>query len=177
MRTAMRNWVPVLLPSLVAGVFAHQGVAGELTVKINVPQINASEYHRPYVAVWIERADQSIAQNLALWYSQKSGPEGAGNKWLKDLRQWWRKGGREVQVPLDGVSGATRPVGEHTLNFNDKALAGLEKGEYRVVVEAAREKGGRELLRVPFNWPATKADSQKVAGNEELGSVSLDVKP
>jgi hypothetical protein len=173
----MRNWVPVLLPSLVAGLFAHQGVAAELNVKITVPQINASEYHRPYVAVWIERADQSIAQNLALWYAQKSGPEGAGDKWLKDLRQWWRKGGRDVQVPLDGISGATRPVGEHTLSFNDKVLSSLEKGEYRVVVEAAREKGGRELVRLPFNWPVAKAETQKTAGTQELGAVSIDIKP
>jgi len=173
----MRNWVPVLLPSLVAGLFAHQGVAAELSIKINVPQINASEYHRPYVAVWIERNDQTIAQNLALWYSQKSGPEGSGTKWLKDLRQWWRKGGREAQVPLDGISGATHPVGEHTLNFNDKALSSLEKGEYRVVVEAAREKGGHELVRIPFTWPAAKAETQKAAGTEELGAISIDIKP
>ncbi|HSH72427.1 MAG TPA: DUF2271 domain-containing protein [Methylophilaceae bacterium] len=173
----MRNWVPVLLPSLVAALFAHPGVAAELSVKINVPQINASEYHRPYVAVWIERTDQSIAQNLALWYSQKSGPEGAGNKWMKDLRQWWRKGGRDVQLPLDGITGATRPVGEHTISFNDKALASLEKGEYRLVVEAAREKGGHELVRVPFNWPVAKAETQKAAGTQELGAVSVDIKP
>ncbi len=173
----MRNWVPVILPSLVAGLFAHQGMAAELSVKITVPQINASEYHRPYVAVWIERTDQSIAQNLALWYAQKSGPEGAGTKWLKDLRQWWRKGGRDVQVPLDGVTGATRPVGEHTLSFNDKVLSSLEKGEYRVAVEAAREKGGRELVRLPFNWPVTKAETQKAAGTQELGAVSIDIKP
>ncbi|BCM25580.1 DUF2271 domain-containing protein [Methyloradius palustris] len=174
----MRNWVPVLLPSLIAGLFAHQGMAADLNIKVNIPQINASEYHRPYVAVWIERVDQSVAQNLALWYSQKSGPEGSGTKWLADLRQWWRKGGRDAQLPLDGISGATRPVGEYSLSFNDgKALAALPKGEYRLVVEAAREKGGHELVRIPFNWPATKADTQKVDGQQELGAISLDIKP
>ena len=173
----MRHWIPVLLPSLIAALFSQQAAAADLTIKVNVPQINASEYHRPYVAVWIERADQSIAQNIALWYSQKSGAEGPGTKWLKDLRQWWRKGGREAQVPLDGISGATRPVGEHSINVNSQTLASLPQGEYRVVVEAAREKGGHELVRIPFNLPATKTDTQKASGSEELGAVSLDIKP
>lgn len=173
----MRNWVPLLLPSLVAALFSQQAAAADLGIKVNVPQINASEYHRPYVAVWIERADQSIAQNVALWYSQKSGAEGPGTKWLKDLRQWWRKGGRDAQVPLDGVSGATRPVGEHSISVSAKRLAELPQGEYRVVVEAAREKGGHELVRVPFSLPASKADSFKASGSEELGAVSVDIKP
>lgn len=63
----MRNWVPRLIPSLVAGLFAHQGVAAELNIKVAIPQINASEYHRPYVAIWIEKPDQSIARSLAVW--------------------------------------------------------------------------------------------------------------
>ena len=30
--------------------------------------MNVAEYHRPYVAVWLERADQSFVGNLAIWY-------------------------------------------------------------------------------------------------------------
>ncbi len=42
-----------------------------------------------------------------------------GTKWLKDMRQWWRKSGRELQMPVDGLSGATRAPGEHQLSFAD----------------------------------------------------------
>ena len=37
-------------------------------------------------------------------------------------------------------------------------LAQLKPGQYAVVVEAAREVGGRELLRIPFQWPPQKAE-------------------
>ena len=66
------------------------------------------------------------------------------------MRQWWRRSGRNQQFPVDGVSGATKPAGKHALAFNGaaKPLAQLKPGQYAVVVEAAREVGGRELLRI-----------------------------
>jgi len=43
----------------------------DLSVKFDVPQLNVAEYHKPYVAIWIENADQSIASNLAVLYDVK----------------------------------------------------------------------------------------------------------
>ena len=34
-------------------------------------------------------------------------------KWLADLRQWWRRSGRDQTFPIDGVTGPTKPVGTH----------------------------------------------------------------
>jgi len=42
------------------------------------------------------------------------------------------------------------------------------------VVEAAREVGGRELLRLPFQWPPRAPTTAKVAGEHELGAVLPD---
>ncbi|MEZ0231524.1 MAG: DUF2271 domain-containing protein [Methylophilaceae bacterium] len=176
----MHKWVPALIPTLVAGVFANQAIAGEINLKVNIPQINTAEYHRPYVAIWIEKPDQSVEKNLAVWYSQKKATNGdEGTKWLKDLRQWWRKSGRDQFMPLDGVSGATRPVGEQTLNFTEgkEPLGTLPAGEYNLVVEAAREKGNREMIRIPFTWPVQKIDRAKGVGQQELGDVILELKP
>jgi hypothetical protein len=172
--------VPMLIPALVASLFAHQAVAGEINLSVTIPQVNASEYHRPYVAIWIEKPDQSVEKNLAVWYSQKKAANGdAGNKWLKDLRQWWRKSGRDQSLPIDGVSGATKPIGEHKLHFSGEksVLSGLPAGQYSVVVEAAREKGNRELVRVPFTWPVQKAVKLKSSGKEELGDVVVELAP
>src|SRR5437868_9700399 len=128
--------------------------AGDLSVKVQIPRLEVAEYHRPYVAVWIEGADQNNAATLAVWYQTDTKKED-GTQWLKDLRQWWRRAGRELQVPVDGITGATRPVGEHTVTFKStsKPLASLAPGKYSVVVEAVREVGGRELLRLPSEWP------------------------
>jgi len=151
--------------------------AADLSVKVQIPTLNVAEYHRPYVAIWIENEDQSIAKQLAVWYQTDKKKED-GTQWLKDLRQWWRRGGRAETMPIDGVTGATRPVGEHTLNFNggSKQLAGLANGKYNLVVEAVREVGGRELLRIPFEWPGTQQHAS-AQGKTELGAITLDVKP
>ncbi|WP_424814590.1 DUF2271 domain-containing protein [Roseococcus sp. YIM B11640] len=169
-----------LLPSLAAAGLAATPVAqaAELSVTVEIPQLNVAEYHRPYVAVWVERADQSAAANLAVWYAIRM-RDNEGEKWLKDMRQWWRRAGRELRMPVDGVSGATRAPGRHTLRFDAATgpLANLPAGQYNLVVEAAREVGGRELLRVPFQWPPTAAQAGQAQGSTELGSLDVEVKP
>lgn len=153
-------------------------LAADLSVTLALPQLNVAEYHRPYVAIWIERPDQSFVANLSVLYDQKKRDNG-GTKWLKDMRQWWRKSGRELQMPVDGVSGATRAPGEHTLSYAG-AKAPLDKlpaGDYVIAVETAREAGGRELVRVPFKWPAKTAQTTSAEGKEELGAVTVQVKP
>jgi hypothetical protein len=149
--------------------------AADLSLSLEIPQLPVAEYHRPYVAVWIEGADQSIAANLAVWYQVR----GDHTKWLPDLRQWWRRGGRDLKVPVDGLTGATRPVGQHLLKFDaaQAPLAGLKPGQYAVVVEAVREVGGREAVRIPFEWPIKTAKRESAKGSKELGAVALTLNP
>lgn len=150
-------------------------MAADLSVKFDLPQLNVAEYHKPYVAIWLERADQSVAANLAVLYDLKK--DAAGDKWVKDLRTWWRKAGRDAKFPLDGVSGATRPAGSQTMKF-DGAKHGFDKlpaGDYKLVVEAAREAGGRELVKVPFTWTGKGKVAANAAGKEELGAVALEL--
>lgn len=155
--------------------------AAELTVTIGIPRLNVAEYHRPYVAVWLE-SQTGVATSLAVWYD-KDKKNNEGTKWLKDLRQWWRKGGRELSAPLhtsmDGLSGATRPVGKHSLTFSTQQapLKALPPGHYRLLVEAAREGGGRELLQLPITWPVTQASHSQAQGQHELGALVLDLTP
>lgn len=152
---------------------AAPAMAADLAVKFEIPQLNVAEYHRPYVAAWLENADQKVVTNLAVLYDVKK-KDNAGTKWVKDMRQWWRKAGRDVTLPLDGVSGATRSPGEHTLTFNS-ATAALDKlpaGQYQLVMEAAREAGGRELVKVPVTLPLKAGQLGSVKGKEELGTVT-----
>ncbi|MBX6316906.1 DUF2271 domain-containing protein [Pigmentiphaga sp.] len=167
-----------LIPAAVTGLLVGQAQAADMAVRIEIPRLNVAEYHRPYVAVWIEGPDQKVAANLAVWYDLKLKND-EGTKWLKDLRQWWRRSGRELTMPVDGVSGATRPVGEHQLSFSEgKAPLGkLAEGKYELVVEAAREVGGRELLRIPFHWPPKGPEQAEARGQHELGRVALQIKP
>lgn len=156
-------------------------LAASLTVGVEIPRLQVAEYHRPYVAVWIERGDNSVASTLAVWYDTKM-KNAEGTKWLKDMRQWWRRTGRDLELPIDGVTSPTRPAGKHTLEFTEgkTPLATLPAGQYKLVVEAAREVGGRELVSIPFTWPPEKtadATALQAQGKTELGTITLQVKP
>jgi hypothetical protein len=149
--------------------------AADLSLSVEIPQLPVAEYHRPYVAIWIEGADQTIAANLAVWYQLR----GDHTKWLPDLRQWWRRGGRDLTVPVDGLTGATRPVGQHLLKFDaaQRPLSALKPGQYAVVVEAVREVGGREAVRIPFEWPIKVPRRESAKGSKELGAIALSLNP
>jgi hypothetical protein len=169
--------VRILLPAALTGLIASPALAADMTVKVEIPKLSVAEYHKPYVAIWIEGADKSVT-NLAVWYDVKM-KDNEGTKWLKDMRQWWRKSGRELTMPVDGLSGATQAPGEHTIDFSGAGapLAALKPGDYTLYVEAAREVGGRELLKLPFTWPARAASTESVKGSSELGAITLELKP
>ena len=153
-------------------------IAADMSVTVNVPQLQVAEYHKPYVAVWLEKADGSVAVNLSVWYDAKM-RNAEGTKWLKDMRQWWRRTGRELTVPIDGVTQPTKPAGAHALSFSEgkNPLPKLAPGQYKLMVEAAREVGGRELVSIPFEWPVKQATKLSAEGNAELGQIKLDIKP
>jgi hypothetical protein len=146
----------------------------EYVVEIEVPRIAVAEYHRPYVAGWVEDANGKAVSHLLVWYDQKKREDG-GKKWLPDMKTWWRKGGRSVALPADGVSGATRAPGRATVSTPaaSSPLAKLPAGQYVFVVEAARESGGREVVKAPFAWKPGATVSATAKGTGELGAVSL----
>ena len=90
-----------------SGAFAAQAFAADVAVMVGIPRLSVAEYHKPYVAIWLERPDQM--GNIAVWYDFKL-KDNEGTKWLKDVRQWWRRSGRELSMPVDGLSSATRPL-------------------------------------------------------------------
>ncbi|KSB90197.1 hypothetical protein AS593_17680 [Caulobacter vibrioides] len=151
-------------------------MAADLNVTVEIPRLSVAEYHKPYVAIWVEAPDATAAATLAVWYDPDS-KEDKGEKWLKDMRQWWRKAGRTMSFPADGISSATRAPGPQKLTFSGakSQLSKLKPGAYTLVVEAAREVGGHEAVRVPFTWgkPGATASAK---GTAELGAVSVTVK-
>ena len=155
--------------------------AAGLNISIEVPKLTVAEYHTPYAAVWLESAeegDKKTVKTLSVWYADKK-RENAGEKWLKDLRQWWRRDGRSLTFPIDGVSGATKLAGVHKLTYTQGAapLGDLAKGNYVLFVELAREGGGREVVKIPFSWPVDKATSLSASGTSEVGAVALELNP
>ena len=165
--------LPVYTAAL-TGLMATPALAADLELSLEIPRLTVAEYHRPYVAVWIENPDKTAVKTLAVWYDVKL-KNNEGQKWLKDMRQWWRRAGRDMSLPADGVSAATRAPGKHQVVFKGGAapLGNLPAGQYNLVVEAARELGGREVVRVPFQWGG--ANTAAGTGSTELGAVRVAV--
>lgn len=156
-------------------LFPAGAAAQTMDLTITIPKLSVAEYHKPYVAVWLEKAG-AAPRTLAVWYDLDM-RNGEGTKWLRDMRQWWRTAGRAMQLPADGITSATRAPGAHKLRLvaGQGPMPALAGGEYVLVVEAAREVGGREVVRVPFRWDG-KAATASAKGASELGAVSLTVK-
>lgn len=169
---------PLLLLSLLSLPIPAALAGGGVSLTVEIPRLEVAEYHRPYVAAWLEKADKSVASDLFVWYDTEM-PNAKGETWLKDVRQWWRKGGRSMKMPVDGVSGPTKPVGVHTVEIPAKVvpLAKLAAGEYALVVEASREVGGREIVRVSFQWDGKTAVEEAAKGSSELGQIKISIQP
>ncbi len=167
----------VLLTLSGLSLLATPALADDIDLQITIPQLNVAEYHRPYVAAWIANDDHSVAANLAVWYQLEKRGSDEGETWLKDLRQWWRRAGRSLDMPVDGLSGPTQAPGTHDIVFDtdDARFAELEPGTYTLVVEAVREVGGREMVSIPFSWPLEPGTPLTTQGEDELGEVRLEV--
>ncbi|MEH8019302.1 DUF2271 domain-containing protein [Rheinheimera muenzenbergensis] len=138
-------------------------------IALEIPVIETSQYHRPYVAVWVEDAQQQPVKLIALWVEKPD--------WLKDLRRFWRKIGRSNTTLVDAVSGATQKPGNYTLQWDGKDDSGatLSTGRYTLFVEAAREQGGRSLVKHEFDLPAQGAVIE-MAAEGELGVVKATIR-
>ncbi len=171
----MQTGQKFMLGGVVLGAIATPAAAETLTVNVAIPRLTVAEYHKPYVAIWLEK-EGAAPRTLSVWYDFDKA-KGEGTKWLRDVRQWWRVSGRTMSFPADGVTGATRAPGDQKISFitGKGPLGALTPGNYTLVVEAAREVGGRELVRLPFAWPAKPGATVKAQGNAELGAVSLTI--
>ena len=163
--------LPIALTAAAVAAVATPALAADLNVTVQIPTLSVAAYHRPYVAVWLERADNTPVRTLAVWYEVSNTAE--GKDWLKDIRTWWRRGGQSLTLPADGVSSATKAPGTHNVRVPAARLRDLPAGDYVLVVEAARELGGRESVRVPFSWG--RANTARATGSRELGAVTVAV--
>src|SRR4051794_10646234 len=66
--------------AVLATLAAGTACAAEMNVAVELPKLEVAEYHRPYLAMWIEREDASFVANLSVWYQEKrgGGPAGPG---------------------------------------------------------------------------------------------------
>lgn len=151
------------LCSFSSAIFANP----KLTISFTLPKLAVSPYHRPYVVVWLEAPSRKYISTLALWADDV--------QWHKDLRQWWRRVGRQAP-DYDAVTSATRKPGPYNLTWQGELPDGtsLPSGEYLVNVEVSREEGGRSYFRQAFSWDGNAAEFN-LADKGELHDLTIQI--
>lgn len=152
-----RLFLLLVLWSVIGSVGAK---AAEVTVEFSLPVIDTADYNKPYVAIWTETAGGS--ETLLLWHLDKRKED----KWLSDIRRWWRKLGRYGDT-TDGVTGATRGPGRYRETFNVSAEA-----PFTLFLEVVREDGGRSLLRQPIDFAGSERIFELPA-DREIGATTI----
>ena len=160
----------IILPLILLWCFSTSVQANnamKMNIALTLPEITQGQYHRPYVAVWIEDSQSKHQATIALWREDK------GFKWLKDIRRWWRKAGRDDKTLVDAMTSATRPAGQYQLSWNGLSQdhTPLEPGKYTLLVEVVREHGGRNLVKHPF--VLNESFNAQIAPTAETGTITL----
>lgn len=149
-----------------------------LSLVVNITLAKPSEpgYRRPYVAVWLEDADEFPVKTALLFLDNKQ----PGPRWHRDLIRWYRNDRTRKladQTDLIGViSGATRGPGEYKAVFDGTDDAGkpLKPGKYTLYLEAAREHGTYQIIRQPLTLGADPIAVTKLKGNVEFESAAYE---
>lgn len=167
----MLKKLALLLPLLLSSyAYAGNTNAGDASfeVKIDLPS-KSGQYHNPYVAIWIEDSTGQSVRTLALWRERE--------KWLKDIRRWWRKVGRKDEALVDAVTSATRAAGQYSLTFNGLDDKGnpIANGDYFLRVEVVREKGGRTISKQAISLDG-QAHAYPLAATAELNKSMFKIK-
>lgn len=155
-----------LLTFFTISLLIQPSFAASFNINVSIPKMKTAEYHAPYVAIWVENNESKAVEDIAVWHEK--------NKWLKDLRTWWRRSGRYATIPIDGITGPTRRPGQYTINWNS---AELPDGNYAIVFESVREVGGREKIKLPFTLPIKNTITKSAQGKTELGEIRVSIEP
>lgn len=139
----------------------------QLRLQLELPA-QPRQAKRPYVSAWLSQDGQWQAQLLLL---------GEQPRWYAELRSWWRQANQQKGQPFDQLAGATRRAGVHQFLWDARLADGrpLPAGDYILHLEAAREGGGREQLKLPLHWPLSQP--LVLQGQHELGQVRVEVRP
>ena len=156
----------LLAATLASSIIASPVFAKDITVNFSIPEFSTQDYNKPYVAIWTEAKVEGKAENdtLLLWHLTKREQD----KWLVDIRRWWRKVGRYGEMPADGITGATKGPGDYNVTL---AIGDLEK--FTLMIEVVREDGGRSLLRQAID--TNKSKKYTLAADVEIGAVTIKV--
>jgi thiamine biosynthesis lipoprotein len=138
----------------------------QVQVEYNLPKIEAGNYRKPYVLVWVTDADKNPIKTLLIL--------GTKRDYQEDNYVWWRRYGRKTPGLLDSVGRPTRAPGKYSVGWDgtDEAGKPVVQGAYLIHVEASREHGGHTYQSIPVQLGA-KPVAAALPAADELGAVKV----
>jgi len=141
----------------ITGAFATVE-ARQVNVSLQLAQLEKRGAN-PYVAIWVTKqqaiGEPQVHEPLVLLKEK--------TKWLRDLKQFWRKIARENRQQVDAITSAT--TARKSLRFSFE----LDSSWQSLSVEVVREHGKRELVTLTLASPSC------VAGKKELVNVCFSI--
>jgi len=140
------------------------GFAVEVTYTL--PKIEAANYKKPFVIVWVTDMDKNPIKTLLV--------QGVRQDWQEDNYVWWRRVGRKQPGIVEAMGKPTRAPGKYTVGWDGTDAAGkrVAQGKYLINVEAAREHGGHAYQAIEVTLGAAPA-SGAAPGKDELGATQV----
>jgi hypothetical protein len=163
----MRKTFTLVGIALCLFISSISNAASTLSIDFTLPEFSKEDYRKPYVAIWAETKDDS--HNLLLWHLTKG--KSKKDKWLVDIKRWWRKEGRYSNSnKFDGITGASKGNGKHHVDLDIAKLS-----EFTLFIEVVRQKGGRSIVRQKINVNNEQTQFS-IPASQELGAVTIKVK-
>ncbi len=136
------------------------------SVDFVIPELDVSNYERPYLAAWVADADRKLVRILLL-----AGPE---ERWMEENYYWHRRFGRKAGSLPDALSEPTRKPGQYLIQWDglDHDGAPAPAGDYVLHVEAAREHGDHQHESFEITLGSDPFSIERQAG-DELGNISV----
>ncbi len=139
----------------------------KLTLTYTIPQLDVTDYEKPYVAIWLSNNAGKPLKQLALL--------GDSERWWQENRKWWRKLGRKEPHIIANMAHATKRPGEYTTNWYGLDDFGnhIHDSQLVIHIEASREDGGHNYIRQVLD--TTKPGKFAIQGKGEIGDMSLTI--
>lgn len=135
-------------------------------VTYNLPKIEAGNYKRPFVIVWVTDLEKNPIKTLLI--------QGTRQDWQEDNYVWWRRVGRKQPGVVEAMGKPTRPPGRYSVTWDGTDSAGkrVAQGKYLINVEAAREHGGHAYQAIEVTLGAAPSTAG-APGKDELGATQV----
>ncbi len=145
----------------------------QVSINVEIKASTQSRSKRPYVAIWIQDANEKIVRTVAIW--------GNRDRYISELSHWFAAVGGDQSFDLfKSISRATRAAGKYTVVWNglDDQGKPLPKGDYTVCVELNRENGhhGMETADISCRDEHKSADLAATA-ESEASTIEYGPKP